>query len=214
MKRIKHRSGRSTGRDGHRGVPRRASRAAPTDAISLLRQDHRKVKALFTRFENAKGVEEKRHIAEEAINELRVHADIEEGYFYPVLRRELRGSPEILVEADEEHHVAKLLIGELSLMTGYEEEFDAKFTVLAENVRHHIKEEEDEMFPRAAKCDVDFEELGRRMLQRKQQVSDRGVPPDPEMLMMTAAGLRKASPAKRAAESVVVPKIDRPRRRT
>ena len=86
-------------------------------------------------------------IVSRARTELKIHAALQEELFYPAVRKPV--GKEVVNEADEEHHVAKLLIAELDRMDGSESHFDAKFTVLAENVRHHIKEEEDEMLPKA-----------------------------------------------------------------
>jgi hypothetical protein len=79
-------------------------------------------------------------------------------------------------EADDEHHVAKVLIAELEEMDGRGDHFDAKFNVLAENVRHHIKEEESEMLPKAQELDLDFVRLGQRMLRRKEELLVSGLP--------------------------------------
>ena len=79
-------------------------------------------------------------------------------------------------EADEEHHVAKVLIAELDTIDAKNDHRDAKFTVLAENVRHHIREEETEMLPKAKELDIDFEALGQRMLARKKELLKDGIP--------------------------------------
>src|SRR3954462_8471542 len=105
-------------------------------------------------------------VVRQALTELKVHAAIEEELFYPAVRKPV--GKEIMNEADEEHHVAKLLIAELDRMDGTESHFDAKFQVLAENVRHHMKEEEDEILPKAEKVKVDFEELAEKMRRRKE----------------------------------------------
>ena len=102
-------------------------------------------------------------------------------------------------EADEEHHVAKVLIAELD-RTGKENDHrDAKFTVLAENVRHHIKEEENEMLPKVKELDIDFEVLGQRMLDRKKQLLKDGIPSDAEHAMVAKARGKTDSPAAVAA---------------
>ncbi len=175
-------------------------------AIALLKKDHKTVKALFDDFEEAKDKREKKRIVTEALNELKIHATIEEKLFYPAVRNEIDDEEGIMDEADEEHHVAKVLIAELELMTGNEEHYDAKFTVLAENVRHHIKEEEGDMFPDAAKTDIDMDELGARMMELKEELKANGVPPDAEMAMVKKSGLRGDSPAKAAQNSIDVPK--------
>src|SRR5579885_3111381 len=122
----------------------------PNPAAAMLKEDHDRVKDLFDRFEAAKGRPAKLRIARAAITELKAHAAIEEELFYPAVRKPV--GKEIMNEADEEHHVARLLIAELDAMDGSESHFDAKFHVLAENVRHHIEEEEGEMLPKARKA--------------------------------------------------------------
>src|SRR3954467_10313466 len=112
-------------------------------AVALLKGDHDRVKDLFDRFEAARTRPAKIRIVRAALVELKVHAAIEEELFYPAVRKPV--GKEAMNEADEEHHVAKSLIAELDRMDGLESHFDAKFMILAENVRHHIKEEEDEM---------------------------------------------------------------------
>ena len=175
-------------------------------AIELLKADHKKVKALFDQFEEASDKKAKKKIVEEALNELKVHAAIEEEIFYPAVRHELEDKEGLMDEADEEHHVAKVLIAELELMSGDEEHYDAKFTVLAENVRHHIKEEEGETLPKAKRTDIDFDVLGEQMADRKQELMSSGVPADAEMKMVQKSGLRGDSPAQNAERSFEVPK--------
>src|SRR4051794_13146050 len=103
----------------------------PNPASALLKEDHEKVKGLFDQFEKAKGRVAKKKIVRQALTELQIHAALEEEIFYPTVRAKV--GKEIMNEADEEHHVAKLLIAELDRMDGSESHFDAKFTVLAEN---------------------------------------------------------------------------------
>src|SRR3954466_5813957 len=135
-------------------------------AVALLKADHDRVKELFDRFEAARSRPEKLKIVRTALVELQVHAAIEEEMFYPAVRRPV--GKEIMNEADEEHHVAKLLIAELDAMDGSESHFDAKFQVLSENVRHHIEEEEGEMLPRAQEVNLDFAALAEKMTARKE----------------------------------------------
>lgn len=145
------------------------------DAIALLKEDHKKVKDLFDKFEKAKNAEQKEKIAREAIKELKIHTTIEEEIFYPTVREALgkdEEDNELLNEAAEEHRVAKTIIEALEKSGADDENFEAKFTVLAENVRHHIKEEEGELFPESRDADLDFRELGEKMLQRKEQLMD------------------------------------------
>jgi hypothetical protein len=147
----------------------------------------------------------RRKIVREALTELKVHAAIEEEIFYPAVRKAI--GKEIMNEADEEHHVAKLLIAELDTMKGSESHFDAKFLVLAENVRHHIKEEENEMLPKAKSVKLDFEKLAAEMQKRKEQLLSNGVPPVGEDRMVKASRGKGDSPAKAAKRKA--PKVVR-----
>jgi Hemerythrin HHE cation binding domain len=164
-----------------------------THAIAILLKDHDTVKALFDRFDKAASVREKDQIIDEAVMELKIHASIEEEIFYPAVRQHV--GKDIMNEADEEHHLARVLIAELDRNGRRDDHRDAKFTVLAESVRHHIKEEEGEMLPKVKSLEIDFEGLGRRMLERKKNLKDDGVPEDAEHAMVTAARGKTDSPA-------------------
>jgi hypothetical protein len=168
----------------------------PNPAAALLKEDHERVKKLFDQFENAKGRPAKAKIVRAALEELKVHAAIEEEIFYPAVRAKV--GKEVMNEADEEHHVAKLLIAELDRMDGSESHFDAKFMVLAENVRHHIQEEEREMLPKAQAVKLDFEALTEKMLRRKERLLKDGVPPVGEERMVRASRGQGDSPARAA----------------
>src|SRR5512140_257769 len=168
-------------------------------AFALLKKDHDTVKDLFDRFENAEGRPAKKKIVDQALAELKVHAAIEEEIFYPAVRRPV--GKDTMNEADEEHHVAKVLIAELEEMDGQETHYDAKFTVLAENVRHHIKEEEGELLPKAKEADIDFEALGQAMMKRKAKLIAKGVPADAEAAMVAASHGKGDSPAQAADKS-------------
>src|SRR5580765_1141715 len=98
-------------------------------------------------------------------------------------------------EADEEHHVAKLLIAELDGPAGHNDHREAKFTVLSESVRHHIKEEEEQMLPKAKGLDIDYEKLGKTMLDRKKELLEEGIPSDAEHALMAKGGRNIDSPA-------------------
>jgi hemerythrin superfamily protein len=145
------------------------------DAIDLLKNDHDSVKELFDRFKKAVDRRSKAKIAAQALTELKIHAVLEEEIFYPAVRQ--RVGKNVMDEADEEHHVAKILIVELEKMHGHGHHFDAKFNVLAENVRHHIKEEESEMLPKAQGLDIDFVKLGQRILRRREQLLAKATRP-------------------------------------
>lgn len=144
-----------------------------TSAISILKMDHDKVKDLFEQFEETDNLGKKKKIVDEALMELKIHATVEEEIFYPAVRKPV--GKDLMTEADEEHHMAKVLIAEIEEMDGSEEHYDAKFTVLSESVKHHIKEEEGEMFPNAKASGVDMIELGQRIMERKVELQENGV---------------------------------------
>jgi hemerythrin superfamily protein len=153
-----------------------AAATETTNAVDLILQDHRAVKKIFADFEKTEGKTQKKDLVSRALVELKAHAIIEEEIFYPAVREKISEDVDLLNEADEEHHVAKILIAELDEMTGSEDHFDAKFTVLAESVRHHMEEEEGQILPKAEELGLDLEALGQRMLQRKQVILS-GAPP-------------------------------------
>jgi hemerythrin superfamily protein len=135
-------------------------------ATEMLREDHRAVKGLFEEFVSTEESEAKKRLVDKALIELTIHAKLEEELFYPAVRKELEDDA-LMDEAAEEHHVAKLLVAELASMTPSDKHYDAKFTVLAENVRRHIQEEEDELLPRIESSNSDLESLGQEMAERK-----------------------------------------------
>lgn len=165
-------------------------------AIAILKQDHETVKKLFDEFESTHDLKERQRIAKHAIEELKIHAEIEENIFYPAVRGEV--AKNVMDEADEEHHVAKLLIAELDKMKGTEDHWEAKFIVLAENIRHHIKEEESEMMPAARGAKVDFDMLGRQLIAMKHMLKREGIPQSDEAKLMSLRKTIADSPAKAA----------------
>ena len=144
------------------------------DAIDLLKNDHDSIRDLFDRFKKAVDRRAKTKIASQALNALKIHAVLEEEIFYPAVRQ--RVGKDVMNKADEEHHVAKVLIAELEEMDGRGDHYDAKFNVLTENVLHHAKEEESEMLPKAQHLELDFAKLGQRMLRRKEELLVSGLP--------------------------------------
>jgi len=162
-------------------------------AISILIKDHDTVKDLFDRFEKAESTSEKENIIDEAVTELKIHAVIEEEIFYPAVRKHV--GKDVMNEADEEHHVARVLIAELDAMGRTDDHREAKFKVLSESVRHHIKEEEREMLPKAKSLDIDFEALGQEMLVRKEELQEDGIPADAEHAMVRKTRGRADTPA-------------------
>jgi hypothetical protein len=174
-------------------------------AIALLRKDHETVKALFDEFEKPGTGASNDKVVQQTLTELKIHAILEEEIFYPTVRKHV--GDKLMNEADEEHHVAKVLIAELDQPGGGGEHHDAKFGVLAESIRHHIKEEEEQMLPKAKSLDIDFVALGQRMIDRRQELLRDGIPADAEHAMVAKAGGSADSPAmasmrhKRAAAS-------------
>ena len=179
-------------------------------AIAILMKDHDTVKELFDRFEKSKSAAEKARVIAEALTELKIHAVIEEEIFYPAVREHV--GKDLMNEADEEHHIARVLIAELDTHSRRNDHRDAKFTVLSESVRHHIKEEEGEMLPKAKGLQLDFEAVGRQMLDRKKELRKNGIPSDAEHAMVAAVNGKDDSPAA-AARRVRVGGLS-PRKRT
>ncbi|MBB5868863.1 hemerythrin superfamily protein [Allocatelliglobosispora scoriae] len=139
------------------------------DAIVLLKEDHKTVNALFKEFEKGKESATpaaKRKIVDKIITELTTHAFIEETIFYPAARAGAPDTTDHILESVEEHHVVAWLLSELQNLDPKEETYDAKVTVLIENVRHHVEEEEKEWFPEVRKA------LGRnRLLELGEQMA-------------------------------------------
>jgi hemerythrin-like domain-containing protein len=122
------------------------------DAITLLKQDHKTVEKLFKQFEKAEDKpQEARTLADQMIEELSVHAAIEEQIFYPAIRKEMPDAEDDVLEAFEEHHVVKWLLSEIDGMPATHERFRPKVMVLIESVRHHVEEEEQTLFPEVRK---------------------------------------------------------------
>ena len=121
-----------------------------TDAIVLLKQDHQEIKKVFRDFQGAgkNATKQKGHLVAKMIELLTVHTYVENEVMYPEVRRLLPDLEDDVLESYEEHHVADLLCMELSTMSADAERFDAKATVLIENVTHHIDEEESDWFPK------------------------------------------------------------------
>ena len=158
---------------------RSKSGPAGSDAIEMLTADHQEVKALFKKFASVKDDEdsedEKANLVTQICDALTIHAEIEEEIFYPAVRAAI-DDKDLMDEALVEHAGAKNLIAELREMDPDDELFDAKVTVLGEQIEHHVKEEEGDMFPKAKKAKADTEELGAQMAARKQELAEeRGV---------------------------------------
>lgn len=140
----------------------------PTDAAALLKADHRNVDSLFEKFDDARGSAEKGKIVAQICTELKIHTMIEEEIFYPALRGKIDDS--VIDEAYVEHDGAKVLVNDLSQGSPSDAMYDAKVKVLAEEIRHHVNEEErwlTGMFAKARLAGVDMTDLGTKMLVRK-----------------------------------------------
>jgi hemerythrin superfamily protein len=155
------------------------------DALQLLRNDHQTVEKLFSRFESAR--KGKKAIADRIVKELAIHSVIEEQLFYPAVRAAAKGekleeADEKVLEALEEHHVAKWLLAEIEDMDEGDERFEAKVTVLIESVRHHIKEEQGALFRFARRLmgKDQLELIGNALAQAKKAAPTRPHPRAPD----------------------------------
>jgi hemerythrin superfamily protein len=168
------------------------------DAIAMLTADHKRVKTLFSKFDKLKEEatdEEKSAIVEQICNEMKIHAELEEEIFYPAVREAIDDS-DLMDEAIVEHAGAKELIAQLEEASPEDDLYDAKVTVLGEQIDHHVKEEEGDMFPKARKAKVDTEALGEEMLKRRMALmQEMGMSDEDE-----ESDAEEAKPAARAAK--------------
>lgn len=180
------------------------------DAVEMLTQDHERFKDLFEQFENAGEIDEKEEIADQVDLILRVHSMLEEEILYPVFKDV---DSETTAESFEEHGVVEELLNELATMDLEEEQFEAKFKVMKENVEHHLEEEEENMFPKCPQL-PGYAELGPKMMERRQQLmtelegkedSERATKGDPATMQAS-----EKSEKVLAGESIAPPQ--RPRR--
>jgi len=153
-----------------------------TDAIMLLKNDHREVENLFSKFCKASGKDKKWQLAQQICNELKIHAEIEEKIFYPATQNAVDES--LYHESFVEHDGAKVLINDIMANGPHDEFFEAKVTVLCEEIGHHIKEEErpkEGYFAQVRDSDIDLKALRDQLMQRKQELlekeKDGGLPP-------------------------------------
>jgi len=146
---------------------------APRDAIALLKQDHRAVEALFEEFEDADESEQS-DLATRICQMLTVHAQIEEEYLYPQAKDAFgEEDDEMVYEAEIEHGSAKELIAKIEASTPEDPQFKPLMKVLSEYIKHHVKEEEKEMFPSLKDTELDLKELGSQMAQRKMELMEQ-----------------------------------------
>jgi hemerythrin superfamily protein len=148
------------------------SRSKTPDAINLLKEDHQKVEKAFKEFEqmNREDTASCRQLIVTVCEDLKIHTTLEEEIFYPAVREAIEDE-DIMNEAAVEHETAKMLIEQLENMAADDPNYFATFTVLGEYVRHHIKEEQGEMFPQAKKAGVDLGGLAERLRSRKQELA-------------------------------------------
>lgn len=167
-----------------KAMPPRRKSSATTDAIAYLKGDHRQVEKVFKAYEKAgeRAFRTKRKLVDEMISELSQHAAVEEQFFYPAARREVPETTDDVLESMEEHHIVKWILSELIQLKADDERFDPKVTVLIENVRHHVQEEEQDLFPqvRANMARKDLVELGARLQEAKRVAPTRPHPRSPD----------------------------------
>ena len=139
------------------------------EATALLRADHKLVSGLFAAYEKARSPAKKRQIVSEICGELSVHAQVEEEIFYPAVKAALKDKA-LVPEATVEHATLKDLIAQVEGVPPDGEMFDAKIKVLSEYVKHHVKEEQEEMFPKARSTKLDMVALGAQLAARKTEL--------------------------------------------
>lgn len=158
-------------------VAKSKSTITPRDAVALLKQDHEEVKAMFKEYEElgARAFASKQKLAEKICLELTKHATAEEEIFYPAVRARAKDASDLVDEATVEHASAKELIAQIHAMDPHDDLYDAKVKVLGEYIDHHVKEEEEEMFPLAKKAGIDLLALGQQIRARKDEIDE--IPP-------------------------------------
>lgn len=168
-----------------------STKKSTTDATALLMQDHKEVKSAFKKFEELgdRAYSAKKKLAEEICAALTLHTAIEEEIFYPAVREAIKDGDELIDEAIVEHAGAKDLIAQIQAMSADEELFDAKVKVLSEQIEHHVKEEEEEMFPKVRKSKLDLEALAEEMTEHKSQLID-SMPMQPKISVESSSSSR------------------------
>jgi hemerythrin superfamily protein len=165
------------------------------DAVALLKADHRIVEELFRKFKEGKA-EGNEALVLEICTELSIHAMLEEELFYPACENAI-DEADIVSEAYVEHDGAKVLIAELMDSESDDKFYDAKVMVLAEMIKHHVAEEEKNLFPKARKAGLDMQALGAKMMERKEELLSKfagGNLPPPETRSFTGHKLVQAAP--------------------
>jgi hypothetical protein len=174
------------------------------DAIALLKADHRKVESLFEKFEKARDSERKQALVKEICTELCIHTMIEEEIFYPACAE--HAEEDTLEEAYVEHDGAKVLVAELLQSEPGNEFYDAKVSVLSEEIKHHVKEEEkrgEGLFAQAKAAGLDLDALGERLKARKEELMaefKNGDLPPPQTRSFTGHQLEQGKPVEANAD--------------
>jgi hypothetical protein len=184
-----------------------ANASARERALELLKEDHRHVKKHFREFERLDPLRDPKlclELAQRVCTELEIHARLEEELFYPAAREGLaeRDGEDLIDEAEVEHNSLKILIAELRSLTPEDPKFKANFTVLGEYTRHHVKEEEGELFEKLGRSKIDWEALCDDMLERQQELkAAHGLTAanEPHMAEALHAGGHKAGRSSHAA---------------
>ncbi len=153
----------------HRAANRKLKVASGPDALALLKADHKEVKGWFNDYEGLTADDQKAALVAKICLALKVHTQIEEEIFYPAARAATQDKP-LMDEAKVEHACAKDLLAQIETMKAGDDLYDAKVQVLGEQIKHHAKEEEDEMFPEAREAKMDLADLGAKMAARKAQL--------------------------------------------
>jgi hemerythrin-like domain-containing protein len=185
------------------GTGRAASRAqssARSEIIDMLKDDHKRAKKAFRQFEKLdphEDAEECQALVEQTCAELKVHTALEEELLYPAARR-LLSEEDLIDEAEVEHATAKSLIEQLGRLKPDDEKYGATFKVLGEYVNHHVKEEENEMFPRLVRAKGEWQELCDEMNSRREELTQQLMPDSGDAARAGASG-RSAAPAGRAS---------------
>jgi Hemerythrin HHE cation binding domain len=141
----------------------------PQEATALLRADHKLVSGLFAEYEKARSPSKKKQLVTQICTELSVHAQVEEEIFYPEVKLALKDH-DLVPEATVEHATLKDLIAQVEGIEPDGDMYDAKIKVLSEYVKHHVKEEQNEMFPKAKATRLDMVDLGARISARKAEI--------------------------------------------
>ena len=168
--------------------------AVTTDLLQVLHKDHKNVQEMFFQFTQLEDNRDKKKLVSQIITELSIHARAEEEIVYPAIRKAV-DAEDLMDEADTEHHVVKFLLAELGEMSPADDHYDAKVTVLCELVKHHVDEEEKEIFEKIKMADLDLEKLGKKVIDRKEELAKKPLPVDKFPVTSSKTGARRKTKA-------------------